>query len=346
MNELETSVALSPGQLLTLPKCPEARADGPEKLIDSERLAEVMKEREFHASRTFRAFVIEMTLDEKNTKVIEERRFDYGGRSHEIHSWNPASTVKIFPVIAALQRARMHDFSTRARVAFMNERYDLETTLHDLVVNTLVDSNNMSYNRLVQLAGYDFLNGHFLPNNGLHHSAVRKAYDYPQWIERGESRSLRYSPPIQLEEGGRSATLSALNGRAQTPCRGSACTSLQDLGETMRRLMMQEYLPENETFALHPEDLSLVRRAMSHERRRGNQVATIFRALIKGDRVKIYNKPGYSQRWFSDNVFVFDPDNHRAWVVVMTAKRGRRGRSHAARILGRVLRDDDLKAAP
>ena len=345
-NRLKFGEALEVGRALLIPPC--MRIGGikrSEAEVDSKVLAELMDARGFNKPRGFRALILEVSLDETNKKIIEERMFDYGGQSDRLSGWNPASTVKIFPVIGALLRTRALGFSLDAEATFYNRKQEIKTTIRDLVLKTLIESNNMTYNRLTQLASFDYLNGEVLTeHNGMTKSAIMKAYEYPRWIREGEVRSLRESPPIKLTEGAVEKALASRNGTVNTGCYSSACTTLRDLAEAMRRVMLQECLPMGETFGLHKEDLDLIRFAMSQKRRRGNQVVDIFKEIFSGANVQIYNKPGYSEGWFSDNVFIYDPDHHRAWVVVMAADRGRSSLNSATRVVGHILSTGELRA--
>jgi len=344
-NQLE-STTVEPEQTLIIPPCVVSggirRSDAE---IDHNVLKQLMAARDFYPPREFRAMVIEVTFDKTHEKIVEQRIFDYKGHCERVWGWNPASTVKIFSVIAALQRVCRLGFSPDAQLTFYNRKQEINATLRELVSTTLIDSNNMSYNRLTQLAGFDFLNGDFLsPVNGFANSAIMKAYEYPRWIRQGETRSLRFSPTITLQEKGREETLSAKEGLLETGCFSSACTTLRDLGEAMRRLMLQEYLDPKETFNLHPDDLALVRWSMSQPRRRGNQAVDRIKAVFKDEEIKIYNKPGYSARWFSDNVFIHAPGRRQAWIIVMAGRSGKSSLNRAARVIAEILVSGELRS--
>lgn len=348
-NLLPPRTKLSPGQEIILPYClfrkDLTRSDA---RYDSSVLAHMMAARGFRPPRDFRALVIELTFDEKNLAVIEERRFDYGGQSSDARRWNPGSTVKIFSAVGALQRIRALGFSPDDSVTFFGRRRRPRWTTRELVEAALIESDNFAHNRLMQLAGSDHMNGTLLTEkNGLPETEIPQAFAQKDWKRRGERVWLHYSPRIVLGDGEHEHEIPWTKGTVRKKtCFGSACTSLRELGEIMRRLMLQEVLPEGEGLGLSAPDLVLLRDALGAERIRGGQVAKTFRGRAKRSSMRIFNKPGYTRRWYSDNLFISDPERRRGWVVVMTAPGGRYALNQASEVLTHLLYSGDLRAVP
>lgn len=338
-----TSDFIQAGAILQIPTDCTGESSGPPIIaaVDHSRLRDLMEDRGFRPPRDFMALVIEFTFDSGRTRVTRERRFDWEGTSDDADGWNPASTVKLFAAIAAMQRARDLGFTGDALVTFHGGR-DYTTSLDELVSLALGPSDNIAYNRLVQFVGYDEMNAQFLSRrNGLAHTALRRPYAQTQWMEMGQPSSFRETPALTIREGGRTRTLDARSGSAATPCGGAACTTLADLAEAMRRLMLQEQLRESDSYNLPRADLLTIRRALRTDRDRGDEVVDALAGDFPTSTV-FYHKAGYSNGWYSDNVYIFDPTQNRAFIVTMAGNEGRSSLTRASAIIGDILADGAL----
>jgi hypothetical protein len=109
--------------------------------------------------------------------------------------------------------------------------------------------------------------------------------------------------------------------------------------------MLQEQLDPAESFSLAQTDLLMLRRAMrSEDRTRGTEMVDIFAKIFKDPRVKFYSKPGFSNDWFTDNVYIFDPRYNQAWIVVMSGYPGRKSLNSAATAIGKIISSGRLRA--
>ncbi|MCL2325294.1 MAG: LysM peptidoglycan-binding domain-containing protein [Proteobacteria bacterium] len=312
--------------------------------VDTTTLPRLMREESFKPPQRFMAFVIEFTFDATRQVVIRERAFDYQGTSSKSEGWNPASSVKLFAAITALRRIDELGFTSRAKVTFHGKR-PYTTTVGALIEAAIIQSDNIAYNRVVQLASFDKLHRETLTSRyGISRTALNRGYELTRWRELGEDPSLRVSPEITLSEGKKTTKLPAAKSNAPAACSASACTTLQDLGESIRRLMLQEQLPASETFNLKQQDLLVLRRAMrSEDRQRGTEIVDIFAKIFKDSRVKFYAKPGFSEDWFTDNIYIFDPRHNQAWIVVMSGYPGRRSLDDAARVIAKIISSGKLR---
>ncbi len=315
--------------------------------VNTTELPKLMAAEGFQPPQKFMAFIIELTFDETRQVVTRERAFDYRGTSSQNNGWNPASAVKIFAAIAALKRIDELGFSSRAKVTF-HGKTSYSTTVGALVEAAIIQSDNIAYNRVVQLASFDKLHTEILTAKyGITKTALNRGYELTRWQKMGENPSFRVAPAITLSEGKKSTKLPAYNTKTQSVCGSAACTSLQDLGECSRRLMLQEQLPANESFDLKREDLLVLRRAMrSEDRTRGREMVDRFAAVFKDERVKFYSKPGFSEDWFTDNVYIFDPRYNQAWIVVMSGYPGRSSLNSASTAIAKIISSGKLRKIP
>lgn len=354
------------GQKLLIPNCSSDTAEEQQPLVaeapaptaprgkwwkrvgvNTTELPKLMAAEGFKPPQKFMAFILELTFDDTRQVVTRERAFDYKGTSSLNSGWNPASAVKIFAAIAALRRIDELGFTSRAKVTF-NSKKPYSTTVGALIEAAIINSDNIAYNRVVQLASFDKLHKEILTGKfGISQTALNRAYEQTRWKSLGEDPSLRVSPEIVLTEGKKTTKIPAANSKANAVCSSGACTSLQDLAESSRRLMLQEQLPESESFNLRHEDLLVLRRAMrSADRTRGTEMVDRFAAVFNDNRVKFYSKPGFSEDWFTDNVYIFDPRYNQAWIVVMSGYPGRSSLNSAATAIAKIISSGKLRKIP
>lgn len=347
--------------------------------LDSRTLPRLLKERGFQPPRGFKALVVAIVpVPETGPDAAGEpgakgglrfRPFDWRGTSDDRDDWWPASSVKLFAAVAALERVHQLGFppTTGATYHYDEIRLPLpappaptpgaapqpppravRTTVEAVVRAALTPSDNQAYDRLVELVGFDRLHRRFLSRrNGLRDTALLRSYAHRVRDPQTGFGTARHSPPITLFDGDRSKRLPEQWGKATPSCPDQGnCSSLRDLAETMRRVMLHEVLPEDERFDLGEAELALLRSALSAPRERGNGVVDGLREAFGRRPVTFHHKPGYAYRWFSDVVLVEAKDTGERWVVAMAAHRNRGVLDAAARQVGALLAEGRLKAAP
>lgn len=318
-----------------------ARAKAPPRgrvVRDNTTLEELMRARGFRPPPHFKALVVEIRFNRNRTAVAQEHWFSWRETGYEPRGWNPASTIKLYAAIAAYRKARRLGYSGDARITFHGNRREHTFVLNDLVRDAIGPSSNIAYNYLVSFVGFDRIHNDFFHSRfGFRHAGLRRPYERENWMNLGWSSSLAASPRITLRERNRTHEIPPRTGRAQTSCHSAACTSLAELAGTMRRVMLQEQLPAGEAFGLHPTDLRFLRRALASERNRGQGVVNGLGRHLKGPRVNFFHKAGFSQQWFSDNVYVYNPRLNRAWIITMAGKPGRDSLDEAARVIGQLI---------
>ena len=333
--------------------------------LDTTTLTRLLKERGFAPKRKFKALVIRIRPvkgPDGATTGWRYEPYDHAGSSRHWKRWWPASAVKIFAAVAALQKTRELGFSPRAkatyhyppRVVVPGEeppRRDpndgpVTVSVERLVRKALIPSDNLAFDRLVELVGFDEINRRFFSRrHGFRRTVLLRSYAHRVVDPETERGIFGHSPPILLREDKRRKRLRERHARRTYRCPDQGnCTSLRELAETMRRVMMHEHLPEDERFALGPEELALLREALSTKRPRGNGVVDNLRAGFgeAGASLQLYHKPGYALRWFSDNVFVYRPDTDERWLVAMANHPGRDSCDEAARHIGALLAEGRL----
>jgi hypothetical protein len=320
--------------------------------IAGDALRPLLRARGLQPPARFRALVVETQLSADRRRIVRHRLHDWGKLSSEPSGWNPASTVKLYSAISALEQVRSRRFGVGVKVTFHYPQGARSFALGDLFEDAVHWSKNVPHNRLVELAGFDFLNGTggTLRRAGLEHSYVMAAYGQRAWIAEGRSPSLRASPRITLEEGRRRRTIPERRSSGRYPCGSSACTTLSDLAKTMCRMMLHEQLPREKRLKLGGDrqsaHLKLLRQAM--ERKRRGKHDPVWDAMEQSFPPRrgylLFRKAGFSQDWLSENVFVYHRRSRVRWIVTLAAHGGRDCLTQAARAVARLILDGALSA--
>ena len=351
-----------PGQVLRVPACqgkPSASKGGvvtptscnwSSANFETRSLRKKMHAAGFKPPRRFRAMVVETRLSRDQRRVRSHRLLSYGRLAWEHMSWNPASTVKIFSAIGALEQLRRHGFGVGTRVTFHYKKGDRTFPLSQLFEEAVHLSKNIPHNRLVQLAGFDFINGPggTFKRAGLDFTYIMRAYALEEWTAQGQSRWLRDSPAITLREGRRVKRLPARKGKGRYPCHGAACTSLSDLAKTMCRMMLHEQLPRRARFRLggttQSPHLRLLRQDMDAKRKgRTDRVWDAFEKAFPPDQgYKLFRKAGFAREWLSENIYIYNAKQMTRWIVTMAGYPGRKSLTSAAKIIARLIKGGKL----
>ncbi len=380
-DKLESATKIFPGQVLTIPdectgkktgsarrnrhkkaeerygRCRDCRWS--ERDIDSRKLKKLMKEMGFKAPRGFRALLVKTTLTRDRKHILKHELFDYGGDSADYRGWNPASTVKLYSGVAALERLRYLGFSPKAKVTFHYKGGDKTFAVEDLYEEAVHLSKNIPHNRLVQLAGFDRVNGKrgTLRRAGLDFSYVMKAYEVSNWEAEGQSRILNAAPKITIREGKRKKVIEARKSRSKYPCHSSACTSLSDLAKMMCTIMLHEQLPEDKRLRLgsgkgQGKHLLFIRRKLNRKRQGKKDPVwdVLEKHFIPKDERKnpkkggyqLFRKAGFSEEWLSENMYIYLPHGRTRWVVALAGHDGRGCLTEAADVVARIIKDGKL----
>lgn len=341
---------VQPGSALQIPDCtdpknqPSQVSVGTGAGVNTSWLRELMLSEQFRPPKRFKALVTIVDFEQgpKGRRVAGERRFAYGGTADDARGWNPASTVKLFSAVAALRRLSRYGFTHQATVEIKGRQGFHVWKVEDLVREALVPSNNIAHNHLVQLAGFDYLNQDFLSErNGFRHSAILRAYATRAWREMGEASSLRETPPLVVREGEKTRSFRGAVGRYEPDCKG-ACTSLLDLSESLRRVMLDE-LPRRRRYGLPEDTLRFLQEVLSEKRARGEEVVDRLAFEFNDTRLRISHKAGFSRGWYSDVAYMEAPDRSQAYIIALAGYPGRRSLGDAAAVLGTLLATGRLR---
>lgn len=254
-------------------------------------------------------------------------------------AWWPASTVKIFAAVAAFESAHAQGVGLRARLSFdRGTRKPYVRRLDWLVQQAITHSSNLAYDRLVQFVGGRELHTDLLgPNRGLARTALQVPYS-------SNISNLLSSPPITIIDGKRRIIRPARETDGVTRCAMSTCTTLDDLTEIMRRVLLHDRLDAADRLRMSPKAVQVLRAALAGERARGQEVVQAVRKAFGRRRVRVYHKPGYYPRWRSDIMGVYEPATDTTWIIALANHGGRKALNGPARRIARLMAKGALPA--
>ena len=173
----------------------------------------------------------------------------------------PASTVKLAAAVMALLKLSEYGTGSQATVSFTDLEGHYENTVEKLCREAIIPSNNTAYNRLMEIAGFDEINDHYL----------RDVFHFPKmvlqrrYVRHHPEDSLRDSPEIQFTDGTKSGTIPERHssGKMRPECpRESNCTTLAELAEVIFRVVLHEELPKSRQLALAQPEIDMLRDAL------------------------------------------------------------------------------------
>lgn len=178
--------------------------------------------------------------------------FDFGPGAFSTDFW-PASTIKLLSAIGALHQLRERGFTGEAEVSFAGIG-DLGR-LRDLYGPSIRVSDNLAYTRTLQIAGLAFMNDVFLTGErGFDDTVLTRSY-----VVGVPSHEV---PEMTLREGVEVATVPARSDDVNRfGCVGN-CTSLYELVEGLRRVLLDAELPARQRFDLAASDIAELRSAL------------------------------------------------------------------------------------
>jgi hypothetical protein len=101
------------------------------------------------------------------------------------------------------------------------------------------------------------------------------------------------TPPLTIAEGGRTATIPARPARTVTACAQANCSTLFEMSESVRRVVLHDEIPEAERFRISRADAAALTDAL-HGADGWFDPAV---GQVLGSTARIYAKPG----WVPDN---------------------------------------------
>jgi hypothetical protein len=213
-------------------------------------------------------------------------------------SFYPASSVKLLAALGAIDYVATWGFTGGAAV-------NGGATLREIYDAAIRWSSNDDYDELVRIAGADRLNLEFLPAHGFGSTVIQESYGW--WGD------VALSPAMVLTEGDRQVELPERAAQGLYGCEGLNCSSLFDLSDAVRRIVLDAELPAEERFAIAPADVVALQEALLGAE---GWIAPGVQELL-GPDTQVFGKPGHVGGLDCvDDAVVSAPSGHRYIVAV------------------------------
>ena len=266
--------------------------------------------------------------------------FHYGESEDAVDFW-PASTIKLYTVVAALEWLNAESLPVESTAVFSRRAadgrwiQDCARTVPEMVSEVFRRSSNEDYTLLLRMLGIDAINTRFLiPEKGFPHSALMRDYvtyrpvvyvnEEPQRVvvipESGEPKTFEHEwSGVSYAESRGATVLSKTTGN---------CTSTRELADCLRRVVFHERLPETERFAITDEQARWIR---DGDPERGvvgleNRNAGAYGWKGSGEVVfpgaRYFHKAGMISSYVLDVCYLTDDESGHHLILAVAAKTG------------------------
>ncbi len=224
-------------------------------------------------------------------------------------SFWPASMVKLIAAVGALETLHAQGLNGSSKISFTDGRGEYSGNASRLYGSALSHSNNVAYDRLIKIAGFDALNEDLLsPSNGFPFMTMQCSYD------KENDPSLRTSPAIEYEDKKLTGVIPERTSEAvheQCP-EGANCATLFELLHLLARVVLHDEMDVEDRFNLHWTDKKALRRYLEKAPTRIGP--GIEEAL--GHPITVYNKGGrVPDMVANDHALAVDEENGRRYLV-------------------------------
>lgn len=225
----------------------------------------------------------------------------------------PASTVKLAAAVFALQTLGNFGLTAYATVSFTDDDGTYAGSVSDLIENAIIISDNVAYNRLMEIAGFTEVNDLYLTSdNGQPQMVLQRRYTHPL-----PSSDLRHSPEITYSEGSNSGVIpSRVSNQLYSWCTNEAnCITLVELADVLRRVVLSDDLGADEIYDITASDRILLMDSLSASSCKfESAISPLF-----SSSVEIYNKTGQvSSDDRLDHGYIYDPVSGEEWIVAVS----------------------------
>ena len=184
----------------------------------------------------------------------------------------PASTIKIYTVIAALELINELGLPLDSALIFEHQEKDGRWTLdcarslREMISEVFRRSSNEDYTLLLRFCGIDRINTSFLtPARGFLHSALMRGYVLGR--PYGYVREKPQRITVRAADGTTKTVEHTWSGKSYSKERGATildpetgnCSSTHELAECLRRVLFHEQIEESSRYRLTTEQLQFLR---------------------------------------------------------------------------------------
>lgn len=262
----------------------------------------------------------------------------YGDSENAVNFW-PASVIKIYTVVAALERLNELNVGLDAVLIFERKTdgewvLDCARSMREMISETFRRSSNEDYTLLLRFVGIDWINTSFLiPERGFPHSALMRGYIRGRPYEYVREEPQRIT--VYTRDGRREIVEHTWSGISYSEQRGATvisattgnCSSTREMAESLRRIMFHEHLDESERYRLTPEQLQFVREGGAGLYGLENRKAGPYAWEGGADKVfpdaRFFHKAGLISNHTLDCAYIADETTGVRFILAVAAKSGK-----------------------
>ncbi|MBN1127108.1 MAG: hypothetical protein JXA82_19050 [Sedimentisphaerales bacterium] len=261
----------------------------------------------------------------------------YRNSAEAVDFW-PASTIKIYTVVAALEYINELNVPTDCVLVFEHKKedrwiLDSARTMREMISEVFRRSSNEDYTLLLRFVGIDRINTKFLiPEKGFPHSALMRdyiTYRPPLYVNEEPQRITLYSEqrkPIQIEHYWSGISYAKQRGAMIISSETGNCTSTRELADCLRRIMFHHVLPASERYKLTDEQVKFIIEGgyglTGLENREAGAYAWEDAAKEVFPKARFFHKGGLISTYSLDVAYFDDTESGTRFIVALAAESG------------------------
>lgn len=262
----------------------------------------------------------------------------YRNSEDDVDFW-PASTIKIYAAVAALESLNELEFPLDCALMFERRtetgwKLDAARTMREMISEVFRRSSNEDYTLLLRFVGIDRINTQFLvPERGFPHSALMRDYvvHRPVVYENSEPQRVRIMKPDGtskvIEHQWSGISYAEQRGATVLSSKTGNCTSTRELAECMRRIIFHEVIPSAERYRLTPEQLELLRFGgdglYGLENKEAGPYAWEGALKEMFPNARYFHKAGMISNYTLDLAYIDDEESGNRFILSLAAKTGK-----------------------
>jgi hypothetical protein len=271
----------------------------------------------------------------------DDPQFDwhhYRNSAEAVDFW-PASTIKVYTVVAALEFLNELKVDLDCVLAFEHKKdgewvLDAARTMRELIHEVFRRSSNEDYTLLLRFVGIDRINTRFLiPEKGFPHSALMRDYviGRPYDYERPETQRVtvrdQKGKVVTVEHTWSGVSFAEQRGATVISKTTGNCTSTREMAECLRRIMFHEHLPPAERYELTDEQLAFVRHGggglVGLENKAAGPYAWTDAAETVYPDARYFHKGGMISTYTLDLAYIDDEQTGIRFILAVAAESGK-----------------------
>lgn len=263
--------------------------------------------------------------------------FHYRDSAEAVDFW-PASTIKIYTVVAALEYINELGVPTDCALVFErknDDRWILDSarTMREMISEVFRRSSNEDYTLLLRFVGIDRINTKFLiPERGFPHSALMRDYIThrpPLYVNEEPQRITLYAretEPVRVEHCWSGVSYAKQRGATVLSSTTGNCTSTRELAECLRRIMFHRVLPPSQRYRLTDEQVRFITEGGDGLTGLNNKEASPYAWKDSVDTVfpdaRFFHKGGLISTYSLDVAYIDDEKSDTRFIVALAAASG------------------------